>query len=54
MEGFDKAAFDRILDLQAKGCHSVVLCPLGYRSADDDYAELAKVRFPLSEVVINV
>ncbi|MBU6452923.1 MAG: NAD(P)H-dependent oxidoreductase [Cyanobacteria bacterium REEB67] len=54
MEGFDKAAFDRILDLPAKACHSVVLCPLGYRSADDHYADLAKVRFPVSEVVISV
>ncbi|MBS2009734.1 MAG: nitroreductase family protein [Cyanobacteria bacterium SZAS TMP-1] len=54
MEGFDKAAFDRILHLPEKGCHSVVLCPLGYRSSEDHYADLPKVRFPASETIIRI
>ena len=54
MEGFDKAAYDKILDLPAKGCHSVVICALGYRSAEDHYASMAKVRFPASETVVRI
>jgi nitroreductase len=54
MEGFDKDAYDKILDLPAKGCNSMVLCALGYRSPDDAYADLAKVRFPASETVLRI
>jgi len=54
MEGFNKDAYDKILDLPAKGCNSMVLCALGYRSADDHYANLAKVRFPASETVLRI
>lgn len=54
MEGFDKAAYDRILGLTEKGLTSVVLCPLGYRAADDKYAVAPKVRFPASELIINI
>jgi nitroreductase len=44
MEGFNAAQFDEILELQAKGLTSVVICALGYRSADDELATLPKVR----------
>lgn len=44
MEGFNAAQFDEILELQAKGLKSVVICALGYRSADDELATLPKVR----------
>lgn len=54
MEGFDAAAYDRILGLEAKGCTSVVLCPLGYRAGDDKYAEAKKVRFCADETVIRI
>ena len=54
MEGFDKAAYDKILDLPAKGCHSVVICALGYRSNEDHYAAMPKVRFPASETVLRI
>jgi nitroreductase len=54
MEGLDKEAYDKILDLPAKGCHSLVMCALGYRSKDDRYADLAKVRFPASETVLRI
>jgi nitroreductase len=53
MEGFAREEFDRILDLPARGCHSVVLCALGYRSADDKYEKLTKVRFPADELFIR-
>jgi nitroreductase len=51
MEGFDPAAYDRILGLAGTGYAAVVACPVGYRAADDKYAALAKVRYPLAEVV---
>jgi nitroreductase len=54
MEGFDAEAYDRILGLKEKGCNSVVVCPLGYRAADDKYAQAAKVRFPAEKVVIKI
>jgi len=44
MEGFDPAAFDRILELD--GYTSVVIAALGYRNAESDWlAPLAKVRW---------
>ncbi len=44
MEGFIAAQFDEILGLECKGLKSVVICALGYRSADDVLATLPKVR----------
>lgn len=52
MEGFDSAAYDRILDLESQNLKSVVLCPIGYRMPDDKYASLKKVRYPLSEIIL--
>lgn len=53
MEGFDASAFDRILDLEKLHLTTAVLCPVGYRSADDKYATAAKVRFGMDEVVVR-
>jgi nitroreductase / dihydropteridine reductase len=44
MEGFDRAKFDEILGLEAKGLKSVVIMPIGYRSAEDATANYKKVR----------
>jgi len=45
MEGFDPQALDTILNLKEKGLRSVVLLPLGYRKADEDWLlNLKKVR----------
>ena len=52
MEGFVPSEYDRILGLPAKGYHSVVICPLGYRAEDDKAADRPKVRFP-TEVVVE-
>ncbi len=54
MEGLDKEAYDKFLDLPAQGCTSLVMCALGYRSEDDKYAKLAKVRFPASETILRI
>lgn len=50
MEGFDNAKFDEILGLKEKGLTSVVLAPVGYRSAEDKTQHAAKVRLPLEEL----
>ena len=45
MEGFDPQALDTILNLKEKGLRSVVMLPLGYRKADEDWLlNLKKVR----------
>lgn len=50
MEGFDPAALDELLGLRARGLRSVVLLPLGYRDADNDWlAKLRKSRRPMAE-----
>jgi nitroreductase len=50
MEGLDAAQYDKILGLEGTGYHTIVACPVGYRSAEDKYAELPKVRFPEAEL----
>jgi hypothetical protein len=54
MEGFVPAEFDKILNLPAQGLAAVVCCALGYRSLDDKYASLAKVRRPENELVKHI
>lgn len=49
MEGFDQTQFDEILGLKEKNLTSVVLAPVGFRSENDSYAKLAKVRFGKDE-----
>lgn len=51
MEGFSAEEFDRILGLEEKGLTTVLLCPVGYRSADDKYADAAKVRWDAADMV---
>jgi nitroreductase len=54
MGGFDAEKFDEILYLKEKNLHSVVFANLGYRSEDDKYAKLNKVRRPLNEMFIEL
>jgi nitroreductase len=51
MEGFNPAKVDNLLGLPEQGYAAVALCAAGYRAADDKYAEMAKVRYPTTEVV---
>ncbi len=51
MEGFVPARFDEILELEKEGRTAAVLCPVGYRSADDRYASLPKVRFEAKDII---
>jgi nitroreductase len=54
MEGFDRAQYDEILGLKAKGLASGVIATFGYRSPDDKYAKAPKVRFPREQVLIEI
>jgi hypothetical protein len=54
MEGFVPAEYDRVLGLNGTGYAAVVCCALGYRAADDKYANLAKVRYDTAELVATV
>lgn len=51
IEGFSPAEYDRILGLEGSDYRSRVACACGYRSPDDKYASLAKVRYPASELI---
>lgn len=44
MEGFDRKALDELLDLSKDGLSTSLLCPIGYRHAEDPYIALKKVR----------
>ena len=54
IEGFVAPKYDEILGLTALGYASVVLCPAGYRSAEDKYATMPKVRFATDNVVAHI
>jgi nitroreductase len=51
MEGFSPPDYDRVLGLENTGYASAVCCALGYRSAGDKYARLAKVRYEQAELM---
>lgn len=54
IEGLDPAAYDRVLGLEAKGYRTLCSAALGYRASDDRHANLAKIRYPLSEIIERV
>ena len=51
IEGFSPAEYDRILKLEDSEYQSCVVCACGYRSAEDKYANLAKVRYSASDLI---
>ncbi len=51
MEGLDLPAYDKLLGFDSGDYKSVVGCAVGYRHADDKYAQAKKVRFPTTQVV---
>ena len=54
MEGIEKAEYDTILGLKAKGLGTAVVAAVGYRAPTDKYATLPKVRFQQADVVLHV
>jgi nitroreductase len=51
MEGINPPEYDKILNLNGTGYKTVVACALGYRSAGDKYASLAKIRYEPADLV---
>lgn len=51
MEGIVPSKFDEVLGLEGSGYATVVACAAGYRSAQDKYAAVPKVRYPSSAVI---
>lgn len=51
IEGFSPPDYDRLLGLETTPYQSSVVCACGYRSADDRYASLAKVRYPANDLI---
>lgn len=54
MEGFDHMQFDEILGLSQKELTASVICALGYRSTEDRYADMPKVRKSEDEMFLNM
>lgn len=54
MEGFYPEQYDEILGLSEMGLKAVLLLPVGYRSPEDQFANFAKVRRGVSDVVIDL
>lgn len=54
IEGFQPAKYDEILGLGSKGYASCVVAAAGYRSMDDKYANIPKVRYKTEDVVHRI
>ncbi|WP_029033532.1 NAD(P)H-dependent oxidoreductase [Salinimicrobium terrae] len=54
MEGFEPKKYNTILELEKHKLEAVLALPVGYRSDDDFFASLKKVRRPLQETVIEI
>jgi nitroreductase len=54
MEGFDRAQYDEILGLKAKGYSSAVIATLGYRLPTDKNAGAPKVRYAREQIFQNI
>ena len=54
MEGIEPAKYDEILGLTGTNYATAVACAAGYRSPDDKYATMKKVRFKPEDVVVRI
>ena len=54
MEGFIPEKYIEILDLEHKNLKPVLVVPIGYRTADDKYATLTKVRKPMEDLFVEI
>jgi hypothetical protein len=54
IEGFEPTKYDELLGLKEKGLKSVLVLAVGYRSEDDFFSGLEKVRRGVNEVVIQM
>lgn len=53
MEGFVAERYDEVLGFGDRNLTTAVLCPAGYRSEEDKYARLPKVRFEPEDLVTH-
>ncbi len=54
MEGFVPSEYNELLDFNSRNLHAAVVLPVGYRAEDDVAQHQAKVRKPLSEMVVRI
>ena len=54
MEGFEPDKYDKYFNLESKGLKSVLIMPMGYRSDDDAFSKMKKVRKPINSSVIDI
>lgn len=54
MEGLEPGKFDEVLGLAGTGYKTVVACAAGYRTEDDKYSRIEKVRFAAKDVIVHV
>ena len=54
MEGFEPDKYEQILELDKHQLEAVLALPIGYRSQEDFFASLKKVRRPLTDTVIEI
>lgn len=54
MEGLVPSEYDRVLGLNGTGYATVVACALGYRSENDKYASLPKIRFEANDLIRRI
>jgi nitroreductase len=53
LEGIQPTKYDEILGLKESGYQTLVACAAGYRSEEDKYQHLKKVRFQASELIMR-
>ncbi|MEA2042014.1 MAG: NAD(P)H-dependent oxidoreductase [Bacteroidota bacterium] len=53
MAGFIPEKYNKILGLNEMKLNATVVIPVGYRAADDKYAEMPKVRKPLEDFLLK-
>ena len=54
MEGITPPKFDKILGLEGSDYTTTLACPMGYRSEEDKYGTLAKVRYTKSDLISHI
>jgi nitroreductase len=54
MEGLSPAKYDEILGLENGRYATVLACPMGYRSDDDKYESLVKVRYEKEDIIEHI
>ena len=54
MEGFEPENYSKVLKLNDYGISPVLILPVGYRSEEDIFAKMNKVRRDINEIVIDL